>query len=160
MGRCRSCEKHMKLQAEQWWWCWGGGGLLEPQWGFHPEFTNEGRRRRRVESHPDLKKSAMESSSGVTEASDGLWEGKLGWTPPAGQNHTTSNRPSNARTKDRVSALASNWNQSSFQSQSAVQTEFSLFRRLILSSLSSVSLVFLHLSYVKPADLQFTAEAL
>lgn len=47
----------MKLQAEQWWWWgWGWGELLEPQWGFLPEFTNEGRRRRRVKSHPDSKK--------------------------------------------------------------------------------------------------------
>lgn len=137
----------MKLQAEQWWgWGWGWGELLEPQWGFLPEFTNEGRRRRRVKSHPDSKKkkkSAMESSSGVTEASDGLWEGELGVdAPPAGQNHTASNRLSTARTRDRVSALAFNWNQSSFRSQSPVQTEFSRFERLISSSLSSVSLVF------------------
>lgn len=37
-----------------------------------------------MKSHPGSKKkeSAMESSSGVTEASDGLWEGELGVDAP------------------------------------------------------------------------------
>lgn len=92
---------------------------------------NEGRRRRRrVKSHPDSKKPVMESSFGVTEASDCLRGLELELDARAAQNHTTSSR----QTTDRVSELALNWNQS-FKSPRPVQAELSFFFFFFLSQI-------------------------
>lgn len=75
-----------------------------------------------MKSHPDSKKPVMESSFGVTEASDCLRGLELELDARAAQNHTTSSR----QTTDRVSELALNWNQS-FKSPRPVQAELSFF---------------------------------
>lgn len=84
LGRCRSCVKHMKLQAEQWWqwWGWRGG------WRFRPEFTPFERGKEKEEGEKAQKKSAMESSFAMTEASDGLREGNWRWTPEQAKRPT------------------------------------------------------------------------